>query len=381
MDRSSLAALPAIYDAALSDEHWPRALQLFSEEIHAVGAILVAIDQVGLPFHIETASYPMDQVRHYFANYGHYDQRTLGDTLPAAPPLKLQRDREIWGDIEALRDRPDYVWMRENIGACRKGGVRLSTGKGWTDMLALQFDRDWEELPKGLEAYLQTLVPHLAKVVEINRQFSILRARYHAALAALDHVRIGTCVLSPSGHVVVANREARRIHDLDDGLQFSRGGTLVCGTSDQTTQLSQKIHAVVSTAAGEGSDTEHLMFIERPSGKRPLMIEIAPIRDSLGELEAGLRGALVYIVDLENQKAVSIRRLSVLYALTEAEADICRQMVGGQSAAEIAKARDVTEETVRTQFKAVYAKTGVRRRADLVRLALTVDPPIGLEDA
>ena len=380
MTDSTVATISAIYDAALSNERWPRALELFSHEIKSQGAILVAADQVGLPFHIQTASYPMDQVRHYFENFGHYDELSLGRMLPSTPPLQLLTDREVWGDIGALQDRPDYIWLRENIGARRKGGVRLSSNKGWTDMLALQFDKDWDEQPEGFGARLQSLLPHLAKVVEINRQFAILRAHYQAALAALDHVRIGTCVTSPSGHVMLANREARRIHDLDDGLQISRGGTLVCHTSEATAELSHKIRAAIATAGGEGCDPEFLMFAERKSGKRPFMIEVAPLRDSVGELEVGLRGAIVYIVDVENQKAVSTRRLSVLFALTEAEADICRQMVGGHSAAEIANATGVTEDTVKSQFKAVYAKTGVRRRADLVRLALTVDPPIGLLD-
>ena len=52
-------------------------------------------------------------------------------------------------------------------------------------------------------------------------------------------------------------------------------------------------------------------------------------------------------------------------------------MVGGESAGEIANSRDVVEATVKSQFKAIYAKTGVNRRADLVRLAVSVDPPIG----
>ena len=78
--------------------------------------------------------------------------------------------------------------------------------------------------------------------------------------------------------------------------------------------------------------------------------------------------------------SVSTRRLSLLYALTEAEAEIRRHMVGGLSAADIADVRGVSEGTVKSQFKAVYAKTGVARRVDLVRLALAVEPPIGRPD-
>ena len=132
MGENTASALAAIYDAALSDEHWPRALQLFSGEIQSLGAILIAVDQVGLPFHIEQASYPIEQVRHYFENYGQYDEPVMSRTLAATPPLQLLRDCDVWGDVSALDDRPDYRWLRENIGARRRAGVRLSANRGWT---------------------------------------------------------------------------------------------------------------------------------------------------------------------------------------------------------------------------------------------------------
>jgi hypothetical protein len=68
MSGNSAAVLSAVYDAALSDEHWPRALAAMSQEISAAGAFLVAIHQVGVPFHIEQSTYPLEQLRYYFDN-------------------------------------------------------------------------------------------------------------------------------------------------------------------------------------------------------------------------------------------------------------------------------------------------------------------------
>ena len=373
--------LPAIYDAALSDEHWPRALALLSEELPAVGAFLVAVDQVGLPFTIREAAstYRPEDLRYYFENLGHYDDANMS-TLAQTPPMRLLRDCDVLGDMTALDDRPDYKWLRENIGARRKAGVRLSHGKGWMDMLAFQFGSEWEGAPDAIQARLDALLPHVAKVVEINRKFSILRHQYQAVLAALDHVRIGTCVTGSNGHVVVANNEARRIFSLDDGLSLSRMGFLTCRTGDLTAELGERVRCAASTARGEGSDHEIVFFAQRKSGVRPFLIEIAPLRDSIGELERNFAGALIFIIDPENHQSVSTRRLALLLNLTETEAEIARLMVGGRSAAEIADARGVSEGTVKSQFKAIYAKTGVNRRADLVRLALSVDPPIGLKD-
>jgi DNA-binding CsgD family transcriptional regulator len=243
------------------------------------------------------------------------------------------------------------------------------------DLLALQFADEWnDKMP--LTANLDTLLPHLSKVVEINRTFTLLRQRYQAALAALDHVKVGMSVVSPAGAILIANREAQRIHDLDDGLKMARIGQWCCGTSEATAGLARNIKAVSATACGEGDDREILMFVERKSGKRPFMLEFAPLRDATGELEGSFYGAIVLIVDPENQRAVSVDRIAKLFGLTEAEADVCRLMVGAHSSAEIAEMRNVSEGTVKTQFKAIYAKTGVHRRAELLRLAITVDPPI-----
>lgn len=372
-------ALLAIYDTATSPDHWPRALDAFARGIGSAGAILVAVDRVGLPFHIQqaTSNFGVAAVQYYFDNFGHYDEPVMSARLAQTEPFQLLRDCDVWGDVSKLDDRPDYKYLREEAGILRRSGVRLSQNKGWMDLLAIQFATDWPDVPATMQGDLGTLAPHLAKAVEIGRTFTLLRQRFHAALAALDHVAIGMCVVLASGAIVVANREARRIHDLDDGLTMSRSGTWRGLTSEATSALADAIRNVALTAAGEGAEREVLLFAERKSGQRPFMIELAPLRDSLGELERGLSGAIVLIVDPENQRDIGIDRLAQLFALTEAEAHVCRHMIAGLSAAEIAELRSVAEGTVRTQFKSIYAKTGVRRRAELLRLAIAIDPPIG----
>ena len=372
-------ALLAIYDTTTSPEHWPRALDAFARGIGSAGAILVALDRVGLPFQIQqaTSNFGVEAVQHYFENFGHFDEPVMSTVLAQSPPMTLLRDCDVWGDMSKLDDRPDYKYLRDNFGINRRAGVRLTQGKAWMDLLALQFSRDWPDAPVELEATLAQLLPHLAKAVEINRTFSLLRRRYQAALSALDHVAIGLCVVVSSGSIVVANREARRIHDLDDGLSISRAGQWRGISSDTTAALARAIQTVSLTAEGEGSEHEVLLFAGRKSGKRPFMIELAPLRDSLGELEPGLFGAILMIVDPEHQRDIAITKLAELFSLTTAEADVCRHMICGLSAAEIAEIRGVAEGTIRTQFKSIYAKTGVHRRAELLRLAITVDPPIG----
>lgn len=117
--------------------------------------------------------------------------------------------------------------------------------------------------------------------------------------------------------------------------------------------------------------------------KRPFLVEVAPLRDITGELERGFAGAVVFLIDPENAEAISTERLSRFFSLSQAEGEVIRAMVDGLSAGEIADSRGTKVDTVRSQFKSIYSKTGVHRRADLVRLAVSVDPPImrGAADA
>jgi len=379
MANDTSRAISAIYDAVLSDEHWPAALDAFARHIGSVGAVLVAVDKVGLPFTIlqATSNYPIEDVHYYFNNLGQYDEPVMTSTFAVTPRFQLLRDEDVWGDISKLENRPDYKWVRERIGANRRAGVRLSGEKGWMDLVALQFaERDWRLVPETMPARLARLVPHLAKAVEVNRTFTLLREAYHAVLSVLDFVRIGIAIVGPGGLVITYNNELRRIFELRDGLRLSPNGRLECTSVAQGAELASAIAEATSTSAGDGETTERLLFIERRSRRRPFLIEVAPLRDITGDLQRGFAGAVVFVIDPENARAISTDRLARLFQLSPAEAAVVRAMVDGLSAGEIADLRGTKEDTVRSQFKAIYAKTGVRRRADLVRLAVSVDPPI-----
>ena len=57
-----------------------------------------------------------------------------------------------------------------------------------------------------------------------------------------------------------------------------------------------------------------------------------------------------------------------LYDLTPAEARVAREIGEGLDLSEISRRGKVSVDTVRTQAKAIYAKTGVAGKAQLVRL-------------
>jgi DNA-binding CsgD family transcriptional regulator len=76
------------------------------------------------------------------------------------------------------------------------------------------------------------------------------------------------------------------------------------------------------------------------------------------------------IVDPEARLPPEAPVLRQVFGLTGAEATVAIALSGGRDVHEIARMRGVSLGTLRNQVKTVFAKTGVRRQAELVALLL-----------
>ena len=70
----------------------------------------------------------------------------------------------------------------------------------------------------------------------------------------------------------------------------------------------------------------------------------------------------------EKSAAPATAILQAAYRLTPAEARLAQALSSGTSLAEAASRFAITAATARSQLKAIFAKTGVSRQSDLVRL-------------
>ncbi|WP_366866762.1 helix-turn-helix transcriptional regulator [uncultured Roseobacter sp.] len=105
-------------------------------------------------------------------------------------------------------------------------------------------------------------------------------------------------------------------------------------------------------------------------------MDIAPISDSDSEVDQGLDGALVTIIDPERIPYLRLERFTELYGLTQAETDVCRWIAEGASIAEIAERRGTSPTTAKNQVSMVLSKAGVGSRLEFIRLILRVLPPV-----
>ena len=81
---------------------------------------------------------------------------------------------------------------------------------------------------------------------------------------------------------------------------------------------------------------------------------------------------IVFVTDPHRLEIPTVEQLRRQFALTPAEARVTLAMMKGGSYKEVAASLCVSEETIRTQIRAIYAKTRTSDKAGLTRLVLSL---------
>ena len=377
---NDLSTLPMIYDSAINADVWGDTLERGAANIGAKGALLLIIDQrpegaFQIDHFSNIWSRAPERAAMYNEKFSHYE-KPVWDTLFSSPKQSLILDTEFWKDDPDLFDRPDYRYLKENVGIVHKCAARLNDNLSWWDTLVVHFDKQYSAIPDASVRAIKAILPHVAKSVELGRSFEILKSQYRAVLSALDYVQIGLCIALEDGTIIVRNEEAERILRECDGIKLDKTKKLYCQDTEKSAAIGQAIKVTGMTANGTCAMSEAIFSIDRPSGLKSLLIEIAPLRDYDRELESNLHGALVSIIDPENSAPFSARKVAIAYKLSAAESEVCALLVEGRSNLDIADIRNVSPETIKSQVKSILSKTNCQRRSDLIRLVLKTTPAI-----
>lgn len=174
---------------------------------------------------------------------------------------------------------------------------------------------------------------------------------------------IGVLLLDESGQLTFANSAADELLAAGDGLR-RRGNALAAGSLTDTLRL----HAAIEQAvASEVQSERSIMALHRRDG-RPLMAAVMPNRDDKDE--DAERGAIVFVVDPDQDLQTLVEPVCEFYGLSPSETRLACTLVRGLSLSEAAEELHVREQTARTYLKQIFSKTDTNRQVALVRLLL-----------
>lgn len=262
-------------------------------------------------------------------------------------------------DLEELAGEDLREAMR-TAGAGNLKAVRVTEPGGTDGWLALAGGRT---LGPSAGALLLALAPHVRIAL---RSFAALeRERFRSAVTgeAFSRLKIGWLTLDAQGRIVETTDTVEQMFQLGTLLRRGRYDRLVPAAPAVDRQLAAFLKDL---AAGHEV--------------RPLAINLSqdPWVDMLaaplpGEAISGqgAANAIVYVSGDRRSQADRCEQLVDLFGLLPSEARLAWLLAQATSIAEAAETLGLTIETARNYSKKIYAKTGAKGHADLVRIVLT----------
>lgn len=179
-------------------------------------------------------------------------------------------------------------------------------------------------------------------------------------IGSLDALAMPTLLFDASGRLAHGNRSAGALLAARQSLWIEHGH-LVTRDAEATRKLKLELGKTARAGPGQPSAMSAVVGLPR-RGRLPLLLMLAPMR---------LPGAaLLFVFDPEATPGITAATVRRLFGLSPREAEVAAALCSGRTLDDLAAERGTSINTVRTQLKSVFNKTGTSRQADLVSLLL-----------
>jgi DNA-binding CsgD family transcriptional regulator len=216
------------------------------------------------------------------------------------------------------------------------------------------------------------LLPHLRRAVTISNVLDVRTIERTWMAEALDTLRHGVLLTDERGTVLHANRSAERMLRDGDPIEVT-SGTLRTRSTPANNELRRAITLAARDEAriGKAGTAIRLNGTDLP----PVFAHVLPMGGS--DLRAGLqpRSVAAVFVGPTLDREDGAEMLAAAFGLTRAETRIVKSLLAGHSLAQTAAELGIAMTTTKTHLRSIFAKTGVSRQAELVRLAMQAAPP------
>ncbi|MDE2561252.1 MAG: LuxR family transcriptional regulator [Sphingomonadales bacterium] len=215
-----------------------------------------------------------------------------------------------------------------------------------------------QEFRAADSALLSALVPHLEAALHTLAAMHALQRRVDTAEHALALLGIGTLAFDREARVLEADSASESVL----GEMLATGRRLALAP-EPTRLVEQACAAMAGDASAAARSVRvqsggNLAVLLRPAGPAPAL---APPVAAIGHVRCGAPSP--------GGKAAKV--LAALYGLSANEAALAEALARGETIVEAGARLRLTSETARNYSKRIYAKTGARGQADLVRIVLS----------
>ena len=355
-----------LYDAALNPADWPQLAQTLARAFDAESSAIFQLNlaQGSAALLGITGNFDAKAMSEYEAYYHQKDLWAIA--LSKLPTGRAMLGTEIVGEAQFLNSEI-YNCFAKRIEMFWSVASVMPLEKQFMGAIGIHRPHSARPFEADDKHHLDMLLPHLSRAMLLHRRLQGLTQDNRLVLDALEKLSVGMIAVDAQATVLFANPTAERL--LREGLGLTcRQGCL--GATDPTKEgeLRRLIQQAGLAAFGKSGEAGGVLALPRVEG-RPLSLLVCPLRPhalTLGPTPA----ALIIFGDPDASPSTPTQALIELYGLTPAEARLMAALVDGERLEDYADRRQISINTVRTQSKQIFAKTGHGRQADLIREAL-----------
>ncbi|WP_116365175.1 helix-turn-helix transcriptional regulator [Parahaliea mediterranea] len=365
--------LGLIYDGPLEDRPWQSALPQLRERFDAQVASLVlrppAQDDNGL-----ILNSLRDGADESLADPNDWEVIAYREQFFALDPfINLPLNRvvalEDMLDAQELEHSDYYRHYLQPVNLFHILGIDTAEPGGMVARLRFSRRRQDGAFDRQDRALLERIAPHLQRALHIHARLSRTTSERDLYAGAVNQLAVATIILDETGRVLNTNALAKALLEERNGL-LEKDQHLQVGSRELNRRLQEALTTVIRAQQRGEASVVRALRVARSDGHADLGLVIRPIPSSeWGEGQASPCAA-VFISDPELRESASQNTLGELFGLTPAEANLAILLSRGLSLAEVSEAQNVSQHTARAQLKSIFAKTGVSRQAELVRLVL-----------
>lgn len=345
-----------IYEAGVVPEQWSAVLEDLTKIADGVGALILSRSRfqehfIGTPEAVQV-----------FA--GGAAAGWQGERNPRAPRLFGAKHAGFLTDLDVFTreemDREPYFteFLRPlGLGWGTATAIEVPSG----DMIAFDVERSFERGPveRAVVERLDQLRPHLARASMLSARLAFERSR--AAALALEHVGLPAAVLGRDSRIMAANPS---LEAMMPGVVQDRRARVALTEHTADALLGEALARLA--LPGEAGGVRSFPIAARRE-QPPLIVHLVPIRLSANDVFSSASAILV-LTPVVPAEVPTADVLQGLFDLTAAEARVARGIAARKTVETIAESLGLSRETVRSQLKAVLAKTGAPRQGDLAAL-------------
>lgn len=365
-----LALIELIYSAVDQPELWPAVLARTSAAMGGESlALFAAFPHSNTPDILALHEMPLDVWNVYATYYASVNpiMPRSEATLEAGGVAFTQH---VISDTELERTEfyADFFHRNAMHHSC---GTRIHLEDDLVPAnMSCQRARRLGEFDEQAEIVYLTLKPHLRRALMLHQKFTGLEGASKGLEHALDAFGHAVFGLDRAGRVIISNRQAEAIVRKGDALLLSQG-MLAAVPGQQDRELQVMLSGAVAAGSGFGLSAGGWMLVDRKSDGQPLRVSVTPVRFPLPGYPNQL-AALVYVSDPAASPLPKAEALRALYGLTPTEARVADLIGAGLEVKEVGSRLGMTLETTRFHVKRIFAKTGIRRQVELVRMMASI---------